>query len=65
MGFFFIPLWTLFFTNIFLSTKTYLRLKKIELEKPLLSVFKRLMLFPLIMMVTGLFATIDLIYNYS
>lgn len=31
MGYFFIPLWVLFFLNLGLSIKTYLELKRIEL----------------------------------
>lgn len=64
MGYFFIPLWVLFIFNLTLSQVTYRNLKKLELDPRQLMIFKRLMLFPFIMLVTGLFATADIIANY-
>ena len=62
MGFFFIPLWILFIINFILSQITYRTLKSLELEPRQLTIFKRLMLFPFIMVITGAFATADTIY---
>lgn len=64
MGFFFIPLWVLFFFNLICSQITYRTLKRLELEPRQLTIFKRLMLFPFIMLITGFFATVDTIYFY-
>ena len=64
MGFFFIPLWILFLLNLVLSQITYRTLKKLEIEPRQLIIFKRLMLFPFIMLLTGAFATADTIYFY-
>lgn len=61
MGFFYFPLWIFFVINLTLSVITYYKLKRIELEPRLLTIFKRLMLFPFIMFITGFFATADLI----
>lgn len=62
MGFFFIPLWILFIVNFVLSQITYRTLKNLGVESRQLTIFKRLMLFPFIMVVTGAFATADTIY---
>lgn len=35
------------------------------MPKEILKVFQRLLLFPLILLVTGAFATADIIYDYS
>lgn len=44
-----------------MAVATYVRIKSMEFEGQVL--VKRLMLFPFILFVTGLFATADLIYN--
>lgn len=64
MGYFFIPLWILFIVNFVLSQITYRTLKNLEIEERQLTIFKRLMLFPFIMVITGVFATADTIYFY-
>lgn len=65
MGYFFGPLWVLFFLEIYWVSRTYARLKKLGLDSRDLNIFKRLLLFPFILLGTGIFATIDIIYNYA
>lgn len=48
-----------------LALATYRELVKMELSGDVLKIFKRILLFPLIIFVTGIFATADLIYSYS
>jgi hypothetical protein len=65
MGYYFLPLWTGFCLTIYMSTQVYRSLRDIGLEESQLSFFKRLMLFPLIMLGTALLPTINLIYNFA
>lgn len=65
MGYYFVPLWLGFFATIYMSTKVYKTLKKLGLGEDQLVFFKRLMLFPLIMLSTALFPTANLIYNFA
>ena len=64
MSYFFIPLWVAFILNFVLSIITYQKLKRLGLDERDLTIFKRLMLFPFIMVITGLFATINEVYIY-
>jgi hypothetical protein len=64
MVYFFGPLWVFFFLEMFWAYLTYARLKEVGLEERELNIFKRIMLFPIILLVTGFFATADLIYVY-
>lgn len=48
-----------------LAILTFERLRSLDMPKEFLKVFQRLLLFPLILMVTGAFATADTIYEYS
>jgi hypothetical protein len=64
MAYFYIPLWVFFVVNLVLSQITYRKLKGLGLSDRDLTIFKRLMLFPLIMFFTGFFSTIDQIYVF-
>lgn len=64
MGYFFIPLWILFIANMTLSLLTYQKLKDLGIDRSKLNIFKRIVLFPLILFVCGLFATISIISGY-
>lgn len=64
MGYYYLPLWGSFFLTVGLSIKAYRKLKELGLSERELIFFKRLMLFPFIMLSTALFSTINLIYNY-
>jgi len=64
MTYFFIPLWISFVINIVLTFLTFKKLKTLGLDKRDYTIFKRLMLFPLILLVTGFFATINVVYVY-
>lgn len=65
IGYFFAPLWLLFIVNVSCAAKTYQTLRKLGLGSRELSIFKRLLLFPFILLVTGIFATIDIIYIFA
>ena len=62
IGYFFAPLWLCFFLEIYWAYRTYHCLQALGLAERELAIFKRLLLFPLILMAAGLFPTIDLIY---
>ncbi len=64
LGYYFIPLWVFFFINMTLSILTYIKLKHLGLPEQILNNFKKIVLFPLILFFTGIFGTVDLIYNY-
>lgn len=64
MGYYFVPLWAGFVISVIMSVKVYRELKELGLEKKELVFFKRLMLFPLIMLGTAFFPTVNLIYNF-
>ena len=59
------PLWVAFFLTIFMSAKVYKTLKDLGLGKRELIFFKRLMLFPFVMLGTAFFPTVNLIYNFA
>ena len=64
MGFFYIPLWVAFIVNLVLSIITYRKLIRLGLDERDLIIFKRLMLFPFILFITGIFATVNSVYVY-
>lgn len=64
MCYFYIPLWVAFILNIVLSQITYKKLKDLGLDERDLTIFKRLMLFPLILLITGVFSTVNEIYVF-
>lgn len=64
LAYYYAPLWIGFFLTIFMSSKVYKTLKDLGLGKRELIFFKRLMLFPFIMLGTAFIPTINLIYNY-
>lgn len=65
MAYYFGPLWVLFFLEVFWAAKTFNKLKKLGLESRELNIFKKIFLFPLILLITGIFPTIDLVYIYT
>jgi len=65
MGYFFGPLWLFFFLEMFWAYQTYHKLKEVGLEERELNIFKKIMLFPIILLITGTFATARLIYNFA
>lgn len=65
MSYYYLPLWISFFLTSFLSFKVYRTLKDLGLSGKELTFFKRLMLFPFIMLGTAFFSTINLIYIYA
>ena len=62
LGYFFGPLWIFFFLEVYWAYRTYKKLKEVGLEERELNIFKKILLFPIILLITGLFGTIDLIY---
>lgn len=64
IGYFFCPLWIFFFLEIYWAYGAYQKLKQVGLEGRELSIFKKILLFPIILVITGAFATADLIYIY-
>ncbi len=44
--------------------RAYKKLKEVGLEGRELNIFKKILLFPIILLITGTFATADLIYIY-
>jgi hypothetical protein len=44
--------------------RTYKKLIEVGLEGRELNIFKKILLFPIILLITGVFATIDVIYIY-
>jgi hypothetical protein len=64
MGYYFAPLWVFFFLELYFAYRTYRKLKAVGLEGRELNIFKKILMFPVILLVTGLFATINLIYKY-
>jgi len=55
---YYLPLWGFFIANTFMFAKTYNKLKELEMDPIELRVFRRLLLFPLILFVVALFSTI-------
>lgn len=55
---YYMPLWAFFIANTVMFAKTYKKLKELEMEPYQLRVFKRMLLFPLILFVVALFSTI-------
>lgn len=64
MSYYYLPLWVSFFLTVFLSFRVYRTLRDLGLSGKELTFFKRLMLFPFIMLGTALFSTINLIYTF-
>ena len=65
MGYFYGPLWLFFILEMYWAYQTYKKLKQVGLEERELNIFKKILLFPIILLVTGIFATSDLIYDFA
>jgi hypothetical protein len=58
MAYYFGPLWVLFVLEVFWAAQTFRKLKRLGLESRELNIFKKIFLFPLILLITGIFPTI-------
>ena len=65
LGYFIVPLWTLFIVNMVLASLTYSKLREIQVPDNFLRIFQRLLLFPFIIFFTGAFVTADIIYDFA
>lgn len=50
---------------MFFAFRTYQKLKSVGLHGRELNIFKKILMFPIILLVTGFFATADMIYKYA
>lgn len=64
MTFFYLPMWVAFFINLGFTVLTIKKLSKMNIGKDHMNHFKRLTLFPLILLLTSVFSTLNTIYFY-